>query len=246
MSNPPQSSDRPPRLLILEDSATLVLQLSRSLRTEFPTLGILTARNVAEAQELVAEYPVDFFLLDIHLPDGTGIDFLCDIQTAQPAAKVILITAVPLPEYRERSRQLGVLEFMEKPLNFAAICDSVGRELGLREKPADAPVNFEASLSCLTPVDIIQLKCLSGATQTLEFVRSDAERGRIYFSGGEIVHAEVNGRRGVDAFNEMVGWRGGRVLEVAGAPLASPTIREHWQHLVMSAVQLLDEQALAS
>lgn len=242
--NPPDSdAGRDACVLILEDSATLVTQITRALRVEMPGLRVLAARGVAEAQVLAAEFPIDFFLVDIHLPDGSGIDFLCDMQTAQPAAKGMIMTAVPLPEYREHAKALGVLQFIEKPLDLPRLAQSIGRAMGaLSPAGTEEPQYFQASLSCLTPVDIIQLKCVGHVTQVVEFIRSDARRGRIHFCEGEVVHAES----GVEAFNEIVSWRAGRVVELKDVRPVAATIHGDWQVLLMQAAHLLDEQALAS
>src|SRR5262245_40333081 len=102
-------------VLVLDDDMCLTTMLTKALRTALPAAEILTARSVAEAQLLVSGYKIHFFILDVNLPDGTGIDFLCDVLTFNPAARVMMMTASPVPEYAERSKELGVLLFRQKP-----------------------------------------------------------------------------------------------------------------------------------
>ena len=59
---------------------------------------------------------------------------------------------------------------------------------------------------------------------------------------GEIIHAETGTVQGVDAFNEIVSWRGGQVLEVASAASPTRTVEGNWQGLLMHAVHWADEQ----
>jgi CheY-like chemotaxis protein len=246
-------------ILILEDSSVLVAQLSQAFRQQLPGVRVLTARTVAEGQVLIAEYPIDLFILDIHLPDGSGIDFLCDIQTTTPDSKVIMMTAVPLPEYKEKAEGLGVIRFFEKPVNPNAICTlaQVYRDKAAALKnpllvatpsPSTVPVPtadaFTGALSSLTMVDIIQLKCLGRATQAIDFIRPDKPKGRIYFRLGEIIHAETDHFYGVDAFNEIVSWRGGKLQEVPAAEEPTRSIQTDWQSLLLAAVQRMDEMNL--
>jgi len=71
--------------------------------------------------------------------------------------------------------------------------------------------------------------------------------GRIYLSGGEVVHAEVipssgaAGKEGPEAFNEALSWRGGTVVEEPGAEAPQITIQGTWQSLILNACQRMDE-----
>ena len=230
-------------VLLVDDDLVLSTGLTRTLRAELGGAKVFTARSVAEAQLLLAEYKIHFFILDIQLPDGTGIDFLCDIQTANPEACVVIITATPLPEYREQSQALGVLRFKEKPVDIADII-SLAREHQdkLQSVAAREKVNqFAASRSCLSSMDIIQLKCLSGTTQTLEFIAPQGS-GRIYFHAGEIIHAETQNARGETAFEQIVAWRGGRVVEIPDSRQPPRTITMNWQSLLLNVAHRLDEE----
>ena len=229
-------------VLLLDDDICVMTVLSKALRTAMPDALILTARSIGETQMLVSEYKIHFFLLDVHLPDGTGIDLLCDILTTNPLAKCVIMTAAPLPEYREQAASLGVLRFMEKPVDVKAIC-ALGQEHRdslINESAQVKSSQFAAMLSSLSSMDIIQLKCLGRATQSLEFIAPQGS-GRVYFYKGEIVHAETQNATGETAFQQIVSWRGGRVTEMPDAAEPVRTITMHWQSLLLAAAQAIDE-----
>lgn len=236
--------DKPERFcaLVLDDDVCVMTVVTKALRTALPEASILSARSVSEAQMLAAEYKFDFLLLDIHLPDGTGIDLLCDLQTTNPTAKCVIMTAAPLPEYREQANNLGVLRFLEKPVDPKAICALAKehRDSLLSESAQSKATQFAATLSSLSSMDIIQLKCLGRATQALEFIAPQGS-GRIYFYRGEIVHAETQNAQGETAFQQIVGWRGGRVVELPDAKESARTISANWQSLLLCAAQAVDE-----
>src|SRR5438552_8952660 len=75
---------------------------------------------------------------------------------------------------------------------------------------------FQGTLSDLHIADIIQLKCMSGATAAIEFTGPNGEKGRVYFERGQVRHATAPGREGLEAFNEIMTWKGGHISEVSG------------------------------
>lgn len=232
-------------VLVLEDCPVTALTIERAFETALPHIRTVRARTVEEAQLLACDLPIDLFLVDVQLPDGNGLDFLCDITTTHPGARAIVMTAAPLPEYRKESERIGALQFFEKPLDFPVLLECVR----LAFEPAAAlehesvaadDTSFCATLNRLTPVDIIQIKCLSRSTTVVEF-QSEEHRGRVHFLQGEIVHAEVADLVGIDAFNRIVGWSHGRVVEIANARTTRQTIVTNWQILLMNAAQIVDE-----
>lgn len=228
--------------LILEDEAVTSVLLSKALHLELPDDLVLTARSIAEGRLLLEEYPIDFFCLDVNLPDGSGIDFIYDVMVKNPDASVIVMTAEPLPEYRAQATAYEVLRFMEKPIDFKAVATLVRECRDARAAQARGNTGFfSASLSRLTVLDIVQLKCLNHATQVIDLIAPQVGQGRIHFQNGEIIHAETAAATGEAAVAEIVGWRGGRVREVTGAPPVERSIFANWQSLLLSAAQAADE-----
>jgi CheY-like chemotaxis protein len=105
---------------------------------------------------------------------------------------------------------------------------------------------FQGTLSDLHIADIIQLKCISGATSMLEFTGPRGEKARVYFENGQVRHATTPGKEGLAAFNEIVDWKGGMISEVP-VPHGTPhTIDIEWQMLLMDAVRTMDESRSAA
>jgi DNA-binding response OmpR family regulator len=230
-------------VLLLDDDICLTTIVTKALRTGMPNAELLTARSVAEAQLLLSEYKIHFFILDVNLPDGTGTDFLCDVQTVHPDARVMMITSSSLPEHKERSKELGVLLFRQKPVDAKDIVKLVRSHyetLGHATSAQNTEGQFAVSLTCLSALDIIQLKCLSSATLMLQ-VTSPRGVGRIYFEDGQIIHAETPETSGEAAFEEILRWKGGRIKEM-DAPFKPPhTITTGWQGLLLDIAQRIDE-----
>lgn len=231
-----------PLIVLLEDSLISGALIERMIFTGLPECRLMWARTIEEARLRALYVPVQLFLIDVELPDGSGLDFLGEMIAIQPLAQAIVITATNLPTYRERSVRLGALQFLQKPIDFPKL-EALIRAAVVENEPA-TNVAFHASLNNLTPLDILQLKCLSQASLVIEF-RSDAEVGRVHLAKGEIVHAETRRLTGMAAFGKIVSWKRGEIVEQPCEPLENRTLEGDWQSLLMTAAQEFDEHGNA-
>ena len=80
------------RVLLVDDHPMIGAALEMLLRdTPYEVLG--RARSVAEANSALARQKPDLLLLDVNLPDGSGLDVLKKIARNRARPKVILLTA---------------------------------------------------------------------------------------------------------------------------------------------------------
>ena len=91
------------RILVLEDDLISQVSASQVIQRAAPEGILLMARSLAEGRRLLGKYEFHLCVLDIQLPDGSGIDFLYDIQVSSPHACVAILTGVPLPHYRDQA-----------------------------------------------------------------------------------------------------------------------------------------------
>jgi Domain of unknown function (DUF4388) len=146
---------------------------------------------------------------------------------------------------RARAEQLGVVQILSKPLDREKFVAAAKKLLGWDQPHSDDAPNFRATLSGLTTMDIIQLKCMSGSTGILEFSNARGS-GRVYFERGDVVHSSVresdgSTKIGYEAFEEVVGWTSGRVAEVHDPVPVPRTIRTCWQSLLLEVAQSRDQ-----
>jgi two-component system, response regulator, stage 0 sporulation protein F len=57
-------------------------------------------------------------LSDINMPGMDGLDLLGEVKRRYPALPVMMVTAYGDDERRRRAKELGVAEFLSKPINF--------------------------------------------------------------------------------------------------------------------------------
>src|SRR5947209_16332715 len=223
------------RVLVLEPDLDLAEQIRAALEEAAPSAEVDVAPTLEQAHGLIVESKPDLFVLDIDATHDLGQEFLYDLRTSHPNARAVILTAVHLPDQRKQAAGLGAIHFLEKPFPHRDFVDLV--EALLRPASKAESEKFRGTLSDLHIADIIQLKCMSGATSALEFTGPRDEKARVFFENGQVRHASAPGKEGRSAFNEIVTWKGGTISEVSGAGPAPRTINLDWQILLMEAMR---------
>ena len=95
-------------------------------------------------------------------------------------------------------------------------------------------VSGDAQAGCASLADMIQMECSVGATRAIRIDHGTVS-GRIYFSSGQVIHAELGKLTGEAALFEMLGWPGGHIVVADGVQPAIQTIARHWQRLLIEA-----------
>ena len=85
--------------------------------TEFGYFS-LEASSGEEALRMLQTDPVDAILLDVHLPDLSGIEVLDKLKQAGETRSVIMMTADPQLDDVKAALRLGAYDFVSKPINF--------------------------------------------------------------------------------------------------------------------------------
>lgn len=103
------------KILIVDDEPMIRWMLSQTLR-EWSYVPF-EAANVEDALRLFdTEQPI-LTLLDINLPDGSGLNLLRTIKTRQPEAIVIMVSGNVLVENTITAFRAGAGDFISKPIN---------------------------------------------------------------------------------------------------------------------------------
>lgn len=110
------------RLLLLEDDLQLGKALQAALaQSEFQTVWV---RRVQEAKALLETDSFTVVLLDIGLPDGSGLDVLRWLRIKGFTVPVLMLTARDAVEDRIEGLDMGADDYMPKPF---AITELISR-----------------------------------------------------------------------------------------------------------------------
>ena len=105
--------------VFITDDSLIVREHLVTLLDELAGVEIVgQAGNVAEAISGIRSLRPDVVILDIRLPDGSGIDVLQNVKQDQPAPVVIILTNYPYPGYRKRCLSAGADFFLDKSTEF--------------------------------------------------------------------------------------------------------------------------------
>ena len=93
--------------------------------------GVLTAGSVAEGLQLAKEINFDLFILDVRLPDGTGVDLCRQLREMRPGIPILYYSAYG--DAAEVESALGRCgdAYLKKPVCIADIENLVARLLGI-------------------------------------------------------------------------------------------------------------------
>ncbi len=102
------------RILLVDDHEIVRRGLKQMLAEEFPKAGFGEAGCVPEARVLLAQKKWELVLLDINLPDGSGLDLLAEVKRLCPQAAVLVLSSYPEEEFAVRAFKLGAAGYLTK------------------------------------------------------------------------------------------------------------------------------------
>ena len=126
----------PRHLLVVDDEPHIGLVL----RPYLEQLGyrVSFARSLAEARAAVGAAAPDGMLLDLHLPDGSGLDFLRDLRAKEGTARlpILVLTAEGEERVLREARRLGAA-LVTKPFSPTKLSQRIATMFGDLPVPED-------------------------------------------------------------------------------------------------------------
>ncbi|EGB15390.1 multi-sensor hybrid histidine kinase [Pseudodesulfovibrio mercurii] len=156
----PEGPTRPVRVLVAEDNDVNIMVTTLKLEDMGYTYAV--AKTGLEVLDLLKREPFDLILMDIEMPVLDGISTTKAIRSAVPGGPIpdpdipiIGVTAHALKEFRDKSLDAGMDDYVAKPVDFHELAVIINRLIGAA--PASAPPNAKAdgpapaSLDALPP-----------------------------------------------------------------------------------------------
>ena len=115
------------RILHVDDHQDTRLMMAALLQDR--GYGVLTAGSVGEALELAKDISFDLYIVDVRLPDGTGVELCQKLRASRPGIPIIYYSAYG--DAADVDRSLGVCgdAYLKKPVCIAEIEEVVARLL---------------------------------------------------------------------------------------------------------------------
>lgn len=114
------------KILLLEDDTALGSGIQLAL--ENPSVQIRLCRTLAQGKEEAARNAYDLLILDVNLPDGSGLELLRQVRQGS-AVPVILLTANDLEMDIVTGLESGADDYITKPFSLAVLRARVNAQL---------------------------------------------------------------------------------------------------------------------
>jgi CheY-like chemotaxis protein len=122
------------RILCVEDHAD-TCELLRLLLSDYE---VLTASTCSEALEVVQSKPVDLYVLDSRLPDGTGLELCRRIRASDRHTPILVYSADAHEAAEQQALEAGAQAYLTKPCDPEVLRQTAGRLIEGKEESLTA------------------------------------------------------------------------------------------------------------
>jgi DNA-binding NtrC family response regulator len=126
------------RILVVDDEENTRIALTRLLSRE--GYEVQTAANGHEALNRLRQCSAELIITDLNMPEMNGLTFLRELNREFPSSNVIMITAYGEVESYLEALNLGVFEYLNKPLRVEELRKVMGK---MFSRPAAVKENHQ-------------------------------------------------------------------------------------------------------
>ena len=119
------------KIMIIDDNEAILKLVEKILKkNKYQTMLCESAKDTLRK---LPNFAADVFLVDLQLPDFNGLDLIEKIQSEYVATKFkpifIITTGEESEEYLLRANELGIWDFLRKPIDFKELMDIIYKRL---------------------------------------------------------------------------------------------------------------------
>ncbi|MBN1959908.1 MAG: response regulator [Deltaproteobacteria bacterium] len=232
-------------LLLVDNDPKSLRVLEVSLRKA--GFSVTTAINGRDAIEKVRISPPELIISDTKMPEMDGFEFCNSLKNDAKLIGIpfIFLTAQKSIDYKVKGLELGVDDYLTKPIYIKEIITRIKILLEKREKESlekrDPRSKFAGDLSDMGVVDLIQTIEIGRKTGKIKFQHPDGQIAAIYFKNGKVIDAESGRLHGERAVYRLLIWNGGSFEIEFGTTERNDTIELSSQGLLMEGMRRVDE-----
>ncbi|MCC7086976.1 MAG: sigma-54-dependent Fis family transcriptional regulator [Pirellulales bacterium] len=129
-------------ILVVDDDRSVVHLIENAFRGQ-AEIEVVAASSAQQGVEQQKRTPADVVLLDVMLPDMSGLDVYQQIRAIDGKLPVIFITVDDTSATAIEAMKRGAFDYLVKPLDLAMVRELVGKALEMR-RLMHVPVNLQA------------------------------------------------------------------------------------------------------
>ncbi len=226
------------KVLIVDDDLEFLNILKKDLEKYNAQFEVLTARDGAEAIEVLRKEPVSVLVTDLVMPNVDGLELLGHMTKNHPTTLCIVMTESGSPQIKKEVNQRDILRYIEKPFDFKELAAEIME--GLDRRDEDGFLRRGVFLgSFLQLIEIKEKTCL------LEVHCGNKGKGLFYFNKGVLYDAICNDLKGEAAVIKMIRWDNVEIdFKSAPNKKIAKRIKKGLEGLIMEAARLEDESSV--
>lgn len=236
------------KAILIVDSENNTLRILKDvlIRNEFV---VYFAPNCTLAMQIAIKNLPDLILSEIALQDMDGREFMKTVHHAPETSEIpfIFLSSRTLLSDKISALDAGAEDYITKPFNEMELLARVKVVLRRYNKRQVTSLTeddgIKGDLQDINMVDLIQLFDMGRKTATLE-ISGENRKGRIYFEGGEIIHAVSGKLFGKEALLDLFATQAGTFMVHLNVSSKIRTIEGTSTNLIMEIVHRLDEQGI--
>ena len=129
------------KTVIVEDDL-MVASINSQFAKRNPNIqSVATFHNGKDALDYLKKSDADLVLLDLYMPDCTGLELLSELRSIGSEIDVIMITAANDAEHINEALQLGIVDYLIKPFQYERFAQALDKYL-VRKKAIESGVSF--------------------------------------------------------------------------------------------------------
>jgi CheY-like chemotaxis protein len=232
------------KILVVDDNPTILKLLRRSLEK---CCELIMASCGAEALKQAAELQPDLIISDFSMSHMNGQDLFEKLRARDDTAEIPFVFLASQKEIDERLRvgADGVEDYLVKPFFVGELSRQVRhiitRLYGRKMEKMQMRGGITAGLlSEMSLIDWMQSLEQGRKTCTL-VLRSGQEICKLYFTQGQVTHAQCGSREGNEAVYKVLAWTDGEWEVDFARTSGEHTTTMSTQGLMMEGLRLLDE-----
>lgn len=226
------SSKRKPTVLLVDDEPLFRSSAAEALSEPGTGIDVITAANGGQAVEILQNQEVDLLVTDLHMPILDGLGLLREYMSIQPGCPALVLTAYASTQLEDDLRLLGGIGYLEKPVD---ISDLLARVRSLLEPTPKGHIEGITLFSFLQLVELERKTCRLA-------IHSEGKTALLFFSNGELVHAEAEGLEGDEAVLQLGDWSLPDIDIDYPTKTSKRTVTKNLTELLLDAARISDER----
>ena len=235
-------------VLVVDDDIVAATLMGRALEAD--GIGVEMAGNGDEALEKLSRFQPELIIADVDMPGMDGYELCRRVRAEKAGIPFFFCSGLGSERQRVHGLELGADDYLVKPIAVDELRVKVRRQLERNELLRRLRSEVEAAASPgLLAGDLSEVD-LSSALQILDVrhygevrvaVTRGTERGEVFLSGTDIVHAEADGVEGMRALEKVLDWKTGTFRAESRPFLGEPTIGRPISGTLLRAMATFDE-----